>query len=549
MEGVQTLTKTQTAWPSHQPASLHTVMFRKPDLVSASSNYLLEWKVTPDELCDFFHSGLQTLCPWYSHFQLPDIVQAALTKQVGQEGHSASFSSFDRLIIYTDGSSKAHNRRKAPLWVQEFDAADAWSFVVLGEKYGTSNTPPIIEFLGWHAQPVLYETHLPHYVGSNEIGSEHAEREALLWAGIWRLGINSTIPTIFRTDSSTTGDQASGRVSCPSQHPAFITLRSTFQALTAGLGPDELRVEHVAGHAGDPWNEFADFLAKNESAIGHKLCRQQVDMQKWRPLLPFFWMLFDQKAGLPQFTANGFDIQPPDAPSLDSIPVATTKHTAKNPAARADYFLSVASLNVGSLFVGPDGHAGKLQYVREQMKSLHLNFLGLQETRSPACLSLADDVIRLSGGDLHLVLSSGSTLYNQFVIPTADPDSSEDPMYKLCMRTQEDCLSELSVLNCNSLSLFCMHHRAVDPLLSASNGGCTPMSLLMHSRLTFQFLHYWMLMPKVDQDAHLWSLIMMMRFQPARLSFWTSCNNTNCACHARAPSMMAPLRRGFHLMD
>ena len=400
LEGLPTITKKQTAWPSHQPVRRHSVMFQKPTHVSAPSKYLIEWKVTPDELSEFFHSGLQTLCPWYSHFQLPDFVQDALTQHAGLEGHHVSFSTFDRLIIYTDGSSKAHNRRKAPLWVQEFDVPDAWSFVVLGEKYGTPTRPSTIQFLGWHAQQVLYETHLPHFAGSDAIGSEHAEREALLWAGVWRLGINSTIPTIFRTDSSTTGDHASGRVSCPSQHPAFIALRSTFQALTAGLGPDELRVEHVAGHAGDPWNEFADFLAKTESTIGHKLCRQQVDIQKWRPLLPFFWMLFDQNAGLPPFTPSGFAIQPPDAPCGDPHPDATTAHPGQHSAVRAEFFLSVASLNIGSLFVGPDGHAGKLQFVREQMKSLHLNFLGLQETRSPACLSLADDVIRLSGGAL-----------------------------------------------------------------------------------------------------------------------------------------------------
>ena len=55
-------------------------------------------------------------------------------------------------------------------------------------------------------------------------------------------------------------------------------------------------------------------------------------------------------------------------------------------------------MNVGSLFLQPEGHGGKLAYLRAQMHQLCLNVLGLQETRSPAGMSTADEILRLSSG-------------------------------------------------------------------------------------------------------------------------------------------------------
>ena len=72
----------------------------------------------------------------------------------------------------------------------------AFKFIVLGEKYGCSEATPTITFIGWHAQPVLYGSSLPHFVGTDAIGSEFAERDGLFWAGAWRLGLNSNIPTV-----------------------------------------------------------------------------------------------------------------------------------------------------------------------------------------------------------------------------------------------------------------------------------------------------------------------------------------------------------------
>ena len=39
------------------------------------------------------------------------------------------------------------------------------------------------------------------FVGTDQIGAEYAEREALFFASLWRLSINLNTPTVFRSDS------------------------------------------------------------------------------------------------------------------------------------------------------------------------------------------------------------------------------------------------------------------------------------------------------------------------------------------------------------
>ena len=387
--------KVPTAWPKRQTVIPHQQFFHPPAQESALTDHILAWDLTLLDLQDFFRSGATTLCTWHSHLQVPEFVRTALDQSTDVEGSLPTYGDFDRLIIYTDGSSKPSNRRKAPLWVQEIDAPDAWAFVVLGEKYGDTENVSKISFLGWHSQPVLYESELPHFLGTDAIGSEFAEREGLFWSGVWRLGLNSNIPTVFRTDSNITAGQASGSANCHDNHCTFVLLRSVFQALEAGLSHDGLIVEHVAGHAGDPWNELADHLAKTEASHGHKLQRQQIDMHKWAKFLPFLWMAVHRDAGLPDLIGNGFDIAPPKLPPTMPKPESIASPTSTT---SAQFALSLATFNVGSLFVGPDGFAGKLQYLREQMRSFKLNIIGLQEARSPAGMSTVDDVLRLAGG-------------------------------------------------------------------------------------------------------------------------------------------------------
>lgn len=395
LEALSVQSRKQTPWPARMPAIQTRKIFDELRTTQELPSHRLELGIQPLDLQVFFESGIDVLCPWHSHLDLPEISRKAIDAIDTAEHCSFSFDGFDRLVIYTDGSSRPYNRRKPPLMVQETDAPDAWAFLVLGEKYAQDSAQSTVTLLGWHAQCVTYEEHLTHYLGTTQIGSEHSEREALFWASLWRLSINSNIPTVFRSDSVTTTDQSLGNAGCNDEHPAYGLLRSIFQALQAALPPECLDVQHVRGHAGDPWNEMVDYLAKTEASIGHKLKRQSVNLHLWRHVLPYFWMMLETNAGLPSFAGNCFDVSPPLLPKEQT---ADTEHPQSSRIVRHQIAVSMATCNVGSLFTGPEGYGGKLTFLRQQMKELQLNFLGVQEARSQAGTSVAEDVIRLAGG-------------------------------------------------------------------------------------------------------------------------------------------------------
>lgn len=396
IEAHQQPNRPMTPWPDPMPKVPHEKAFCPPDKGDDGPDQTLDLGLNIHDLQAFFQSGDQIICPWHSHFDLPEVIRAHLPCDCPPWTKDVDFDQFDRLIIYTDGSSKSKNRRKAPLRVQEEDTPDAWAYVVIGETYGHQGEPSKCVFIGWHAQQVTYEEDLSHFLGTDQIGSEFSEREALFWAALWRLSINSTIPTLFRSDSVTTTSQALGLAGCADQHITFQHLRSVFHALNAILPQECLNVSHVRGHAGDPWNELADYLAKTESNSGHKLRRQNVNLKTFLPALPYLWMIFDERSGVPRFTGSGFDISPPSLPSRsyrDKTPASKPTTITSNSMA-----VSIASFNVGSLFSHPDGFGGKLHYLREQIKKLKLNVVGIQEARSEAGFSQADDVIRLASG-------------------------------------------------------------------------------------------------------------------------------------------------------
>ena len=299
---------------------------------------------------------------------------------------------YDRLIIYTDGSSHSAHLRLAPELVEEHHIPDAWSFVVLGEQYTDAGTR--LDLLGWCAHQVRCSTESPWHLGSRSVGSWVAEREALLWAFIWRIGLNSCIPTTFRSDSVMTIGQSQGTLGSQHHDETFDLLRGCHQILEAALPADCLRVEHVYGHNSDPWNDLADHLAKREATTGFLLPRGELNVQFWRPLLPYLWMLFGHQYGMPEHCDRGLIIPAP------SLPAPFAPKTSSKPDALVEIHLtlSLATANVLSLYHRPDGHAGKVNYLREQFISHGLNFLGLQETRSSAGASLVHHVYRLCSG-------------------------------------------------------------------------------------------------------------------------------------------------------
>ena len=379
-------------WPALSHHGRHNRPYfdpsRHPD---EDKNFLIKLGITMQDIDDFFKSGDDLLCRDPTGLDLPET-----TKQAMLISDTTDLARFDRLIIYTDGSSIPLHRHRPAAWNEENGNGDTWAYVVLGER--SVNQHPAVEVIGWLTHPVRYDPHCPSFLGSTYVGSLGAEREAMTWAALWRLAHNVDTPTLFRTDSWTTAMQAQGHIGTADVDASFTSLRSCFQALEAAL-PDRLQVEHTPGHCGDPYNDFADWLAREERRRSFYSKRQAISLDLWRPFLPYMWMLFSQTDGLPSWSSQGFHVPPPQLPSPLATPTCEGNELTSDRAAKID--ISLASANIGSMYNGEWGHAGKLDYLRTQFKLLCLNFLGLQETRTPELFSRTDKILRFASGALH----------------------------------------------------------------------------------------------------------------------------------------------------
>ena len=193
----------------------------------------------------------------FGGFELPHFITEAVNVQRIQE-------KYDRWLICTDGTSQSKLRRLAPLHADELGSPDAWAMLVLGEKL-LDDGATVVEPIGWCAHPVLYDPKGTGYAHATRIGAEVAEREALIWAGIWRLTQNCSTPTVFCCDSLSCGNQAFGNIGAGSPDEAYRLLRGIFQCLEHGLPKGHLRLHHIRSHAGDPFNEFVDYAARREA--------------------------------------------------------------------------------------------------------------------------------------------------------------------------------------------------------------------------------------------------------------------------------------------
>ena len=387
MQNQEKKIKTLPPWPPQQLRRKVDLMFTVEDYHESNTPCILNCNISRADLLAFFTSSKGTLCTSVEGLDLPDICRQRFASL-------ASHNHFDRLVIYVDGSSQASSKHIAPQRNEEQSTPDAWCFLVLGETY-TSPTTSDLSFIGWSAHQVRYGEDHDWSLGADRIGSAIAEREGLSWAFLWRIGQNSNIPTLFRSDSMLAIQQAKGEIGSLQCDSSFQTLRGCAQLLESALDENAFNLEHVPGHAGDPFNEFCDWGAKQEGRHGFFLRRPTLQLALWRPLLPYLWMLRGAAFGLPSFRGTGFDVHPPDLPPKTPPTTASPKPQRKK---LFDFDMSIATGNVMTLGKGAQGFAGKLQYLRAQFCDFHLNFLGLQETRSEEGTSLQHGILRLSSG-------------------------------------------------------------------------------------------------------------------------------------------------------
>ena len=230
--------KLRSKWPQWHTNPVTSTPFFPADVLESGrpdkGAHMIHTGFSQEDLKELIQAGENFLNEDFSAFErldLPEFVQNAIMQP-------RTLESFDRWLIYTDVTSQSRLRRHAPQHADALGFPDAWSMIVLGEKIiadGSTKVEPI----GWYAQPVHYDPSGACFTHAERIGAEVAEREAPIWAGIWRITQNSTTPTIFCCDSLSCGNQAFGNIGVGKPDLAYRLLRGIFQCLEYGLPTEE----------------------------------------------------------------------------------------------------------------------------------------------------------------------------------------------------------------------------------------------------------------------------------------------------------------------
>ena len=379
-------------WPKPQPTGEHT---RQPffhDPSHTESDQLVDLGVQTSDLHELFLSHQDLLCLDFVGYELPEELQAA----VDQCDPSIPIEEIDRFLVYTDGSSLGSAKHAPPMRAEEDGTGDTWAYVIVGERYA----PPGIKFMGWTAQQVHYDPTSNAHLGAKRIGADIAEKEALSWAALWRLSFNQKTPTCFRSDSRVALGQAAGTTGAAEMDETFAFLRGAFQAIEAALGRDGVQYQHVPGHAGEAWNEICDWLVKRERQRSFYCPRPRMDMRKWKAAMSHLWLIVGQHADLPRFCGKGLHAPAPQLPQQHDPAGSedTRGQTTTQQWDLMEFTVSACSVNVNSLSGAPEGHGGRLDYLRSQFAMLGFNFLGAQESKTPEFHSCVNQVLRMSSG-------------------------------------------------------------------------------------------------------------------------------------------------------
>ena len=380
--------KTRSPWPSRKIFQWQEgPMFDLAACDPNESSQQVHTGFNKQDLRELIDAGDTFIQKDFGDLELPDFIKDKLIS-------ATPGRVYDRWLIFTDGSSMSALRRLAPQHADELGQPDTWAMLVLGELF-QENKESVIEVIGWCTHPVRYDAQGANYTFAERLGAEVAERQALIWAGLWRIMQNSLTPTVFCCDSMTCGKQAFGDMVTAVPDASYRLLRGIFQCLECALPPHHVDLHHVYSHTGDPFNEFVDIVAKMEMTKSFNHAWPRIDMQKWNQILPQLWLAFGDKWGLPTWCNGSMDATKPDIPR-PWTGVADGRNMTKTTTLKCT--LSLASANVLSLARRPDGHAGKLHYLFAQMKTLGINILGIQEGRADEGMTTSNQILRFMSG-------------------------------------------------------------------------------------------------------------------------------------------------------
>ena len=381
--------RVRTAWPErgqHRRTTAQLLDVTHIDDINVKCQ--MQTAFNKEDLNELFVSNKNLLCIDTSPLQMPEQFQQELQSIPHRQIECPSdLDHYDRLLIFTDGSSRPNMKRLDPMQADELGHPDTWAMAIVGECFN-DYAESTLTFFGWAAFPVRYDPEGAAYTGITRIGSDCAERSALIGAGLWRLAMNHAIPTIFCTDAAHVGGQAFGHIGACEIDPSFRLLRSIFQALEAALPQGDLALHHVKAHAGELFNELVDIAAKAEAHKSFNMRRQALHLPTWAPKLRQLWMAFGQQNGVMNVAA----------PALPAIGDTQTVQPTWKRSSEQLQGVSMASANVQSLYRGPVGHARKLHYLQEQMRFFKFNIMAIQEARSDMSMSQNNGILRLCSG-------------------------------------------------------------------------------------------------------------------------------------------------------
>ena len=203
---------------------------------------------------ELFTEWHRLLAPW-PPFHRRDIDQGcklhpATTAALSKLHSGPDVDEVVQVELFTDGSFR--------------NAISAWGVVVLATDSQRRQT-----LLMHYGGPVVCDTEHPQFLGAVRHDAPTAESTALSWAVLWTISHWQAFPAatfVFRIDNVSCGFAASGDWRTSGCGIA-VTARCLSQLLERLAGPHRIVWRHIKGHICDPYNEFADSIARSFTGV------------------------------------------------------------------------------------------------------------------------------------------------------------------------------------------------------------------------------------------------------------------------------------------
>ena len=289
--------------------------------------------------------------------------------------------------LFTDGSASLHTPA-------------AWSLVIVLECTMSSSEDTCYRFLGF-AGSVLHSlaSWVQHdaSVGETIADAMSAELAGIVWALGWALQFPSAVEFCFHYDNLSAGHGAFGHWN-PPKGSAYSQLVKSVTCLRQLLASRAVcSGHHIKAHAGAPWNELADAVAK---ALAKGILQPSplpscLPLLLHHPMLEHAWteLAVHSESDLrsccewPSIFRREGPLNPLSADTFwQPLTFVDTQPSTQRP---VHVNLRIGTANVLTLDCGAQSFQrtgrlllGRIGFLRSQFEPLELHIVGLQETRS-----------------------------------------------------------------------------------------------------------------------------------------------------------------------